>query len=224
MSLTGAPLILLAGGATIAVAVLAVWGWRRGGRLRPVTRTLGILIFEVLTVTTAGLVVNRHEQFYPTWQALRGDTGTLTVTSPVRAGELGDDVPVGPFAWRPAGVDAWQLAGPPVVTVPEDYAGRTGVAFPVVVALVAPGTGSRRTPGAVTVTIAPTARTTVSALLSLPAALGRDVRVSGSGWDVTGGGALGVAFVDALPAGFADHDRPLGTLPPALAAPVTLPS
>jgi hypothetical protein len=224
MSLTSLRLILLAATATLAAGAATVRWWSRGGRLSPVGRTAGVLLLEVLTVLTAALVVNRHEQFYPSWRALRGDTGTVAVTGSVRPGLLDARLRSGGFAWRPTGVHDWRLKGTPAVTIPADYLARPDVTFPVVLALVAPGTPARRTPGAVTVTIAPTARTTASALLTLPAALSRDLRVTTVGWDVQSSGPLGAAFVAAAPAGLAVLDQPAGALPPALAAPQTLPS
>lgn len=142
----------------------------------------------------------------------------------MRAGLLDGRVRSGSFEWRPPGLAAWHLAHAPAVSVPADYLSRPDVAFPVVLALVAPGTPTRRTPGAVTVTLAPTAATTATALRTLPAELERDLRVAATGWDVLGNGPLGAAFVRSVPAGLAVLDRPTDALPPALKAPQTLPS
>ncbi|WP_250036297.1 hypothetical protein [Paractinoplanes maris] len=242
MALTGIPLILLMATATGAAGVATGWVWRRGGRLRPAVRTVAVLLVEVLTVLTAALGVNRHEQFYPSWQALRGDTGTIAIAERRPAGRLDDRVHAGPLIWRPPALAAWHLAGPPTVWLPHDYRERPGDAFPVVLDLTGPGdrdagpgdrdagpgdrgAGSRRTPDAVTVTIAPTATTTASALRDLPAALGHDLRVTTTaGWDVVGDEPLAAAFVAAAPAGLAVLDQPVTALPPALAAPLRLPS
>ncbi|MEU8817435.1 hypothetical protein [Actinoplanes sp. NPDC048796] len=219
MSLTGRPLLVLAATLTVVVGVATVFFWKRGGRLRPVTRTAGILLLEVLVVLTAGLEYNRHEQFYPSWQALRGDTGSVAVAGEVRAGLLDGRAGTGAIEWRPPGWDAWHLARAPRITLPADYASRPDVAFPVVLTF---GATSRRTPEAVTVTVDPTAATTAGALLTLPAQLGRDLRVTAIGWDVRGPSPLAAAFVRAVPAGLAVLDQPADTLPPALKAPKTL--
>ncbi|WP_433293281.1 hypothetical protein ACQP2F_30235 [Actinoplanes sp. CA-030573] len=221
MSLTGLRLIALAAAALVGVAAATVWLWPRGARLRPVTRTLTVLLVEALTVLTVGLVVNRHEQFYPSWQALRGDTGTVATTAVVHAGVLDHHVPPGPFAWRPHDLAAWHLAAPPTVTLPADYAIRATVTFPVVLALGVPPPALG---DAVLVRLAPTPRTTAGALLGLPSALRHDLRVTATGWDVVGGGPLGAAFVAAAPAGLATRDRTPDEVPPALAAPLKLPS
>lgn len=221
MTLTGVPLLGLALALTLATGAATVRWWSRGGRWRPVTRTLGVLLVEALAVATAGLAFNRHEQFYPSWQALRGDTGTVAVTGHVAAGGLDHRLPPGPFPWRPAGLAAWHLAGPPLLTLPADYATRPDVTFPVVLDLVPRGTAARRTAEAVTVTAAPTARTNAVALRTLPAELRRALRVTAIGWDVVGGGRLGDALVRD---GLAARDRSTDDLPPALAAPMRLPS
>lgn len=221
MSLTGLRLIALSAAALVAVAAATVWLWPRGAGLRPVTRTLSVLLLEALTVLTVGLAVNRHEQFYPSWPALRGDTGTVATTTVVHAGLLDNHLPPGPFAWRPRDLAAWHLAAPPTVTLPAGYATRARATFPVVLAI---GVPPPTIADAVLVRLAPTPRTTAGALLGLPSALRHDLRVTTSGWDVVGGGPLGAAFVAAAPAGLAARDRAPDELPPALAAPMRLPS
>ncbi|WP_249997694.1 hypothetical protein [Actinoplanes sp. M2I2] len=226
MTLTGVPLILLTASATAAAGAAVGWVWPRGGRLQPFTRVAGVLVVEALVVLTAGLVVNRHEQFYPSWQALQGDTGTATVADRRHAGLLDDRVRSDRLTWRPQGLAAWRLARPPTVTLPPDYRERPGVAFPVVLAFAGPGgpgAPPRRTPEAVTVTIAPTAGTTAAALSSLPDRLSHDLRVTTAGWDVVGRQPLAAAFVTGQPAGAAVLDQPVTALPPALTAPLRLP-
>ena len=215
MSLTGVPLLVLSAVFAVGAAVGLVLVWRRAGIAG---RVAGVLLVEALTVVTAGLVVNRDEQFYPSWQALRGDTGTPVVTQRVTAGRLDDRLPPGPIAWKPAGMTAWRLAGPPVVTLPADYRYRPGVTFPVVLAV---GTAGPPTPEVVIVNIRPTARTTASALRTLPGKLRHDLRVTTTGWAVVGGGALGNRLVAT---GLAARDRSPADLPPALAAPLRLPA
>ena len=67
MSLTGLPLLLLSACATVLVTAATIRLWRRR---RPAVRIAGVLLIEALVVLTAGLEVNRNEQFYPSWQAL----------------------------------------------------------------------------------------------------------------------------------------------------------
>jgi hypothetical protein len=214
MSLTGLPLLLLGALATVVIGALTIWQWRRIG---VAGRFAGVLLLEALVVVTAGLQVNRQEQFYPSWQALRGDTGTTVITTRVHAGLLDQHVPPGPFPWRPPGLANWDLAAPPTVILPAGYRDRPNVEFPVVLSF---GAAPPRAPSAVTVTMRPTPRTTTAALRDLPSLLRHDLRVTPAGWDVIGGGRLGNSFVT-------DHvaDRLPSTddLPPALAAPLRLP-
>jgi lysyl-tRNA synthetase class 2 len=237
VTLTGVPLILLATAATVATGAATARLWPRGGRLRPLTRTLGVLLLEALAVTTVGLVVNRQQQFYPSWAALAGHTGTSTVTRATEAGRFDARLPDGratAVLWRPADLRAWRLAGPPRLVVPAGYRERPGDTFPVVLDLVpavravpAAVAAALRATGAVTVVAVPTAATTAAALRTLPGELRRDVRVSDAGWYVAGTGAqapLAAAFVRAAPAGLAASDRGTNQLPPALAAPMRLPS
>ena len=222
MSLTGLPLLLLSAFVTVLVTAATILLWRRGRRpVRITVRIAGVLLIEGLVVFTAGLVVNRGEQFYPSWQALAGRTGTGTVTEPVSAGVLDAHLPPGPFPWRPSGLSSWHLAGTPIVSLPVDYPERTAVTFPVVLAL---GTPAPHLPDAITVSLTPTAKTTAAALRTLPGELRHDLRVSEIGWDVVGGGKLGSAFIATQPAGLADRVTSPGDLPPALAAPLRLPA
>ncbi|MBU2670663.1 hypothetical protein KOI35_44900 [Actinoplanes bogorensis] len=213
MKLTGIPLILLAAVVTVVAGAALVRWWSRG-RL---TRVVGVLLVETLAVLTVGLAVNRHEEFYPSWQALGGDTGTATHTGRVRAGLLDAHLAAKSFTWRPSGYPAWHLAGPPRVTLPADYRDRPAVAFPVVLCL---GTDYARTGEAVTVTMSPTSATTPADLLALALELRRDLRVTGSGW-VVPAGPLGSSVVSA---GLGTAGRSAADVPPALAAPMTLPS
>jgi lysyl-tRNA synthetase class 2 len=218
VSLTGLPLLLLSACATVLVTAATIRLWRRR---RPAVRIAGVLLIEALVVLTAGLEVNRNEQFYPSWQALAGRTGTGTVTGTVHAGVLDAHLPPGPFRWRPSILSSWRLAGTPVVSLPVDYRERTGVTFPVVLVL---GATAPHTPDAITVRIVPTARTTAAGLRTLPGALRHDLRASPIGWDVVGGGKLGDAFIATQPAGLAGREATPDDLPPALAAPQRLPT
>ncbi|GIF23744.1 lysyl-tRNA synthetase class 2 [Actinoplanes tereljensis] len=211
MRLTGLPLILLATATFAAIGAVTVWRWSRAWIA---ARVAGVLLLEASLVVAVGLVVNRHEQFYPSWAALRGETGTVAVAAPVAAGRL-DELTATSFRWRPAELARWHLAAAPLVVLPADYRARPGVEFPVVLSF---GAAVPRTPSAVTVTVAPTARTELS---GLPAALRKDLRVTATGWDLVGGGRLGDAFVAA---GIGVRDRSPADLPPALAAPLRLPT
>ena len=217
MSLTGLPLLLLSAFATVLVTAATIRFWRRR---RLAARIAGVLLIEALVVFTAGLGVNRDQQFYPSWQALAGKTGAGTVTEQVHAGELDAHVPPGPFPWRPRSLSSWRLSGTPIVSLPVDYPERTAVTFPVVLAI---GTEAPYTPDAIVVSITPTARTTAAALRTLPGELRQDLRVSEIGWDVVGGGKLGDDFIATQPAGLAARAASPDDLPPPLAAPLRLP-
>jgi hypothetical protein len=181
MSLTGVRLILLAALVTAAIVAATVLLWSRYGRWRLLSRTAGVLLTEAMVVLTIGLVVNRHEQFYPSWQALSGDTGTTVVAAARQAGRL--DVELHGTAaetvpWQPSDVATWRLAAPPTVVVPADYLARPSVSYPVVLSLGDPG----RNLADVSVAAVPTAATTAAALATLPAELSRDLRVTTQGW------------------------------------------
>jgi lysyl-tRNA synthetase class 2 len=188
MTLTGIPLIILAFGATGVVATVTVRGWSRFGRWRYAVRTGGVLLCQALVVAGIGLAVNRSEQFYPSWAALAGNVGAAAVQHGRTAGRLDGELAAGPVTWHPPGVSAWRLSAAPTVSVPPAYETSAGLSYPVVLELRY--TGRTPAPGAVTVTLAVTARTTVAALASLPAALGRDVRVGAGGWAVVAPASL----------------------------------
>lgn len=178
MALTGVPLIALTVLATAAAIAVTTLFWGRFGRWRPVTRSAGVLLCEALIVLSAGLIANRHEQFYPSWQALAG-TGTKTTTAVQPAGRLDADFGPGTttVVWRPTGSAAWRLASNAQVTVPHDYVGSQR-SFAALVAL-----GGKPAGGDLVRVIAlPTSKTTPGALANLPSLLGADVRVTGHGW------------------------------------------
>ncbi|GAB2591404.1 hypothetical protein Aab01nite_39110 [Paractinoplanes abujensis] len=209
MSLTGVPLLLLAALLTGAAGVVVVRLWSRSG---VALRVVAVLLLEASLVLTAGLAVNRHEGFYPSWQALAGDTGTAVRQEHVRAGRLDDTVPAS-FTWRPPGWRSWHLAEPPTVNLPAGYRARADVAFPVLLSSV-----PSRTPEAVSVLVEPTTRTTPGDLLALAADLRRDLRVTTGGWAVDVGPLSAALTTLGVPEG-APRD-----LPPPLSAPLTLPS
>ncbi|MDT5040031.1 MAG: hypothetical protein QOE51_1016 [Actinoplanes sp.] len=179
MALTGIPLILLAVLATAAVGTATALLWSRYGRWRLVSRTLGVLLCEVLAVLTVGLVANRHEQFYPSWQALAGRTGTTGTTAAPPAGRLDDSL--GPdrlrLPWRPPSSVTWGLASPAQVAVPQTYLTTHG-AFPALLALG----GQPTVADLVRVVANPGRQTTAAALAGLPGRLAQDLRVTGHGW------------------------------------------
>ena len=215
MALTGVPLIALTMLAmAVAIAATTLF-WNRFGRWRPLVRPAGVLLCEALVVLSAGLVANRHEEFYPSWQALSGDTGTSATTTPRPAGRL--DSAFGPgvstLAWQPAGSAAWRLASRPEVAVPAGYPASSG-SYPVLVAL-----GGQPGPAdLVRVTALPTGQTSAAELAHLPALLGVDLRVTGHGWALVASSAraglaarlvaddpgrfVALAVVGALPPGF----------------------
>jgi hypothetical protein len=183
MRLTGVPLIVLGLVAVAMSGAGTVLLWSRSGRWRLVGRTAGILLSELLLVLSVGLVVNRAEQFYPSWQALRGQTGTAAATVSRAAGRLDGTLRThraATVAWHPAGVARWHLAAAPALVVPAGYADRPAVTFPVVLELA----GAHPAADTVTVHLAPSARTTVASLASLPADLAGDVRVTPGGWAI----------------------------------------
>ncbi|BFU44937.1 hypothetical protein [Krasilnikovia sp. MM14-A1004] len=184
MRLTGIPLLVLTGAATLIAAAVTVYAWPRGGRPRRVlTRTVGVVLVEALLVATVFLAVNRDQSFYPSWDALAGGSGA------------GDATPAAPHqAERPPPVTGrfgpaartWHLAEPPTVVTPADYAARPDTTYPVIVVLTThPGearAAAQRTPGVVTVVMAPTAATSPTALAGFPAELRRAARAADQGW------------------------------------------
>jgi lysyl-tRNA synthetase class 2 len=193
VSLTGVPLIVVAVLVTTLTIAATWWLWSRYGRWRLVSRVVGILLAETLSVFTIGLVVNRVEQFYPSWQVLTGNTGTAVVAAARRAGRI-DALVHGHGAaalpWRPASVSAWRLVATPVVVVPAGYLARRSVTFPVVLSLVDAGPDraaairAAKRVATVSVVVAPSAGTTAAALATLPANLDEDVRATTHGWAI----------------------------------------
>ncbi len=184
MSLTGITLIVLAFLALAVVAALTVLGWRRFGAARYVVRAGGILLVQALLIASIGLVVNRSEGFYPSWAALSGNAGTTAAQQDRAVGRLDGELAGGAVTWRPTGAGAWHLAGRAALSVPSGYEApaSASLSYPVVVELRPPGRTAA--PGAVTVILPVTAKTTVKSLASLPAELAGDVRVGAGGWAV----------------------------------------
>ncbi|MEV8509759.1 hypothetical protein AB0368_33715 [Actinoplanes sp. NPDC051475] len=209
MSLTGIPVLVVTACVTGVVAAATVLRWRRPGRATPVLRVLGLLLTEMLTLVSVGLVVNRTQQFYPTWQALfhRGSPADPPVryTAGTLDGWLGDrfagreNLP-STFVWRPQGWTHWSLDGAPTVTVPAGYLRHPEWRYPVVLVIcrAQDGWSARvRPPAAPAVLIwARTAASTPSTTLTttLPSALAVQLRVTGHSWALvtsTGDASLG---------------------------------
>ena len=209
MSLTGIPLIGLAVLGTLAALAATVLLWHRGRRVRFLVRPAGVLLIEALLLVSVGLVVNRSQQFYPTWAALLrtpSDAGTTFATTPagldrwLLARARADPGQSVVFTWRPPGWTRWHLAGAPTVVTPAGYLRPPYRRFPVLLA-VDNGTGgwspaAGQGIGGVVIVFARTTRATTATTLAtaLPAALGRDLRVTGRRWAlIAGAGAGGLA-------------------------------
>ncbi|MEV4708539.1 hypothetical protein [Actinoplanes sp. NPDC049316] len=226
MRLTGFPLILLCGAAAVAALVSTVRMWSRGGRWRPLIRTVACVCAEVLVVLTIGLVVNRYQSFYPSWQALTGsDAKQPIAASPRMAGQELPDF--GSAAGR------WHLAQAPEVSVPPDYTARTGVAFPLLLVLhtaadeQAVRAAATRTPDVVCVAITPAAATSPADVQAVLTEVRRSVRISDHGFAVvTDRSHRGLADRIGAPVTTTGTGWPAtlaaaaGTLPPPLAAPL----
>jgi len=218
MALTGVALIALTMLATAAAIAATTLLWNRFGRWRPLVRSGGVLLCEALVVLSAGLVANRHEEFYPSWQALAGDTGTSATTAPRPAGRLDSAFSGGgsTLVWQPAGSAAWRLVSRPEVAVPAGYAASSG-SYPALVAL-----GGQPAPAdLVRVTALPTRQTSAAALAYLPALLGVDLRVTGHGWALLASSAraaLAARLVAADPGRFVAL-AVVGALPPGFRSP-----
>ncbi|MEV4701847.1 hypothetical protein [Actinoplanes sp. NPDC049316] len=202
MALTGIALIFLAVLATLAALAATVVTWNRGRRLRPVLRPAGVLATEALLLVTAGLVVNRSEQFYPSWESLSqsadGQPGTVAPDRPgdldrwllARAGTRPQQSVAIP--WEPGGWTGWHLGAAPTVVVPDGYLQHPSWRYPALV-VVTDGTegwtpavqsaAARAAGAAVVVFVRTTPATTPDVLAAaLPGALVRDVRVTGRRW------------------------------------------
>jgi hypothetical protein len=196
--LTSARLILLAALLTAAALAATVLVWRR--RWVFVARPLGVLLAEVLMTLTVGLVVNRSQQFYPSWAALFASSDPGPSSYHTSAGRLDAWLAAQPgagsaqsFPWRPSGWTGWHLAGPPTVTVPAGYLEHSGWRYSAVLVVgarpwaVPPPAGPT-----VLVSLTTTAATAASTLaVALPGLLGRDLRVTGHRWALVASAADG---------------------------------
>jgi len=215
VSVTGVPLILLVAFGMLAVVAATALVWDRFGRVRHVLRATGVLLAEVLLLITGGLVVNRSEQFYPTWDALldtkgtdetavtntddktyRSTPGELDRTIAARAGHQAGAAQT--FPWQSADWHGWGLAAAPTVITPPGYLLHPAWSYSAVVVLGrwtaaemasaarrATATGISAVVVFVTTTAATTARQIATAL---PGQLDRDLRVTTHRWAIVAAG------------------------------------
>jgi len=199
----------------LAVVAATALVWDRFGRVRHVLRATGVLLAEVLLLITGGLVVNRSEQFYPTWDALldtkgtdetavtntddktyRSTPGELDRTIAARAGHQAGAAQT--FPWQSADWHGWGLAAAPTVITPPGYLLHPAWSYSAVVVLGrwtaaemasaarrATATGISAVVVFVTTTAATTARQIATAL---PGQLDRDLRVTTHRWAIVAAG------------------------------------
>lgn len=209
MPLTSVPLIVLAFLGTAAVVAGTVWVWRRSWRLRFLPRTVGLLLIEASLLISVGLVVNREEGFYPTWDSLVAtDSGEAAApTYHTVAGSLDQQLAALPDArsgnpqalpWQPEGWSRWRLAAAPTLVVPAGYLQHPQWHYSVILVLAdaAPGWPAAGQDAAalrlaayanhdVVAFLTTTPGTTVQALTTeVPDRLSRDLRVTGHRWAV----------------------------------------
>jgi hypothetical protein len=239
MSLTGMPLVVSAVVCTVAVLAGTVLLWNRWGGWRLLTRPVGVLLTEALVLVSVGLVVNRSEQFYPTWQSLfqAGYTGgTSYAAAPggldawLAAQPGADSGQALAFTWRQAGWPGWGLSAPPTVVVPGGYLRHKGLRYPVIVVLV--GATVAGTPGAdkagaaVVVYVHPVAAAKAAVLATdLAGAVSGALRVTAYRWAVVADPALAAFSADvvtALPTRYSTlADLCTAAVPAGAAAPAT---
>ena len=215
ISLTGIPLIALAMLGTVAVLAATILLWGRG----LILRATGVLLTEALIMLSVGLVVNRSEQFYPTWTALLHPPSAIGTSYAVTPGELDRSLQArggAPFTWQPTGWTGWHLAGAPTVVTPAAYLSHPAWRYSTVLILdngsarwtpVTEAAAARAAGATITVfartTPATTARTLATAL---PEALSRDLRATERRWALVATAAdarLAQETVVAAPARFA---------------------
>jgi hypothetical protein len=181
-------LIVFAAALTAGALAATILVWRRWG---PLIRPVGVLLTELLLTLTVGLVVNRSQQFYPSWAALLAGSDPDRAGFHTSAGRLDAWLAARPgagqiqsFPWRPAGWTAWRLAAAPTVTVPAGYLADPGRRYSAVLLVgTRPWPAPALTGPTVLVNVTTTARTAAAALaVALPGELGRDLRVTGHRW------------------------------------------
>jgi hypothetical protein len=144
VSLTGLPLLVCGIVATLLGFAATVFLWRRGGRLRLLSRTGLVLLCEALAVFTGAIATNRALDLYPSWATLFQKAAPPppqnAVADPATSldvwlkGRAADGARKGLyFDWKPDGLASWHLAAVPTVFVPAAYFTSTALLFPVVV-------------------------------------------------------------------------------------------
>jgi hypothetical protein len=184
VSLTGLPLILLTGCLAFAAVAATVRGWRLAGHKRIPLRVAGLVAIEVLLVADIGLVVNRQENFYPSWRALTGSENVVVTAPSAAAGRLDGELDTGgTITWSPPGATAWRLAAAPLLVTGREYATDRDRAFPVVLVLTtAAGLAETRrrataAAGLLTLILQPTRGSTAASFAGLSDLLRQDARV-----------------------------------------------
>jgi hypothetical protein len=221
VALTSLSLLLTMCCVTIAALVALVLCWRRLRRWWMPARVAGILVCELLLIFSAGLWLNRADDFYPSWSALLGGgpgrnvpptapTARLATSLPANAQQQGDHEGLS-FAWRPPDLAAWRLGAVPIVYLPPAYFHSPTLSLPVIVALAPAGTGAAqgawddpailplaRASGvpAVVLFLRTGAHLRLDKLaVALPARLAADLRVTPHRWALVG---IGAAAASAL--------------------------
>lgn len=207
MPLTSVLLIALAFLGTAIVVAGTVWVWGRPWRLRFLPRLVGVLLIEALLLISVGLVVNREEGFYPTWEALvASDSGGVAApTYHTVAGKLDQQLAALADArsgkpqalpWQPPGWTGWRLAAAPTLVVPAGYLQHPQWRYSVVLVVADAGPGwpaagqdsaairlaagaSRDVVAFLTTTPGTSAQTLTT---DLPDRLDHDLRVTGHRW------------------------------------------
>ena len=227
MSPISARLLLLAAVSTlVAIAGLAV-AWSRMRGWWRVARVGGVIMCQLLIVFTVGVAVNRTEDFYPSWAALRGAnppriTATTAPTARLatwlrtqQARGLRSGLQ---FAWRSADDAAWGLGAPTVVYLPRAYFQTQDVDLPVVMILVGSTVDAKARTDLAAATASGQAVVVVmqpgphgpdlAAIQQVPALLADDVRVERGGWAMVGTAA---AVTPAITL-FREHPNDFGVL------------
>gem|GEM_PF-3964571 len=148
MTLTGLPLAVCVAVGAIGALVFAVACWRRGGRLRWLTRTGMVLLCEATALLAVAVLANRALDLYPSWASLVSTATEPPVPAAAPAARLDlwldarartgtrDGLA---FVWQPAALPGWHLATAPVVYLPPAYFQARTQRFPVAVLVAPPG-------------------------------------------------------------------------------------
>ncbi|MFI7602288.1 hypothetical protein [Actinoplanes sp. NPDC049681] len=241
MSPTGAPLMILVVLGTVLALAATVVTWNRGGRLRLLRRTTAVLLTEALLLFSVGLVVNRSQGFYAAWSDLSRSTATDRAAPTAVPGDLDrwlrtdagkhPDASL-PIVWQPRGWTGWRLATAPVVVIPPGYLRHPRWRYPALVVIdgtadwtpAAEVAAARKAAAGAGPAVVLFARTTPATrdevvAVTLPAALTRDLRVTGRHWALVASAsdaALAERTITAAPARY-----PAAALVPGAAATVT---